>query len=561
MHTEKPQPAHKRIHHIPRLRADLLAGIAIAGLLIPEAVAYSGIAGLPPQAGVIGLFAGLLCYGLFGRSRFAIVSATSSSAAVLAAGTLAIAGVDVGARAAIAPALVILTGACLLIAGAARLGGLSNLVARPVLRGFAFGLACVIALKQLPHLLGVAEVGGDFAPYVAWRVTRQLADLQPATAFAGCLALGVLLVAERIRALPGSLIVIVLGIVASPWLAAHGVALTGPIALTPHWRPPQWPTSAQWLPSVELAAALVLVLYAESYGSIRAFALKHGDRITANRDLLVLGFANALSGLFQGMPVGAGFSASSANEAAGARSRLAGLAAAATVLLLVSFLLHLIERIPQPVLAAIVIHAVSKSWGLSVFKPYLRWRRDRLVALAAVLAVLAFGILDGLLAAIAFSLIMLLRRLARPQLSVLGRLGHGHDFVDLGVHEQARELPGMLILRPEEPLFFANAESVFEAARRTIAPREDLRWVVLSLEESPDLDTTALEALAEFAAWVAARGIGLRVARLKDDARELLLRANLPQLPGSALAYWSVADAALAETGSAPDPSTSDARG
>ena len=191
------------------------------------------------------------------------------------------------------------------------------------------------------------------------------------------------------RRIPGSLLVIVLGIAASGWLAAHGVALTGSIRLAPDWALPTWPSADQWLPSVELAAALLLILFAESYSSIRGFALKHGDPVNPNRDLLVFGVANAVSGLLHGMPVGAGYSATSANEAAGARSRLAGLIAAATMLLMVLLLLRWIERIPEPVLGAIVIHAVSKSWRLSVFKPYLQWKRDRLVALAAVLAVLA----------------------------------------------------------------------------------------------------------------------------------------------------------------------------
>ncbi len=214
---------------------------------------------------------------------------------------------------------------------------------------------------------------------------------------------------------------------------------------------------------MELAAALLLILYAESYSSIRGFALKHGDKVNPNRDLPVLGLANAISGLLHGMPVGAGYSGTSANEAAGARSRLAGLVAAATVLLMVWLLLRWIERIPEPVLAAIVIHAVSKSLRLSTFTPYLRWHRDRLVALAAVLAVLSLGILNGLLFAIAFSLAMLLRQLATPRLSVLGRLADGHDFVDIEQHPEAMQPPAMLIVRPEEPLFFVNAEAVLRS--------------------------------------------------------------------------------------------------
>ena len=190
---------------------DVLAGLSIAGLLLPEAVAYSSIAGLPPQAGVIALFVGLACYGLLGRSRFAIVSATSSSAAVLAAGTLALAGGDQVSRAAIAATLVLLTGGCFLIAGMARLGGLSHLIARPVLRGYTFGLACVIALKQLPHLFGVPELHGDFVPLLLAKLVRDLPQLQVVTLGCGVLALALLFISERLRRVPGSLLAIALG--------------------------------------------------------------------------------------------------------------------------------------------------------------------------------------------------------------------------------------------------------------------------------------------------------------------------------------------------------------
>jgi sulfate permease, SulP family len=526
--------------------ADLLAGLAIAGLLVPEAVAYSGIAGMPPQAGVIALFVGLICYGLLGRSRFAIVSSTSSSAAVLAAGTLALAGNDVVARVAIGATLVLFGGICFLIAGAARLGSLSHLIARPVLRGYTFGLAIVIALKQLPNLGGWPGLHGDFVPLLVADLVRTTNQVHPVTLIAGLIALALLFVCERVRRLPGSLLVIALGVIASGWLSAHGVPLTGTINLQMTLGMPTWPGSGQWLPSVELAAALLLILYAESYSSIRGFALKHNDPVQPNRDLLVLGIANVLCGLFHGMPVGAGYSGTSANEAAGAQSRLAGLVAGASVLLMVLLLLRWIERIPEAVLAAIVIHAVSKSWRVSVFRPYLQWKRDRLLALAAVVAVLSLGILNGLLVAIAFSLILLLRQLAAARLSVLGRLANGHDFVDVSQHPDAVQSPEMLILRPEEPLFFANAESVMTLARQQVELRKYLKQVVLSLEASPDLDSTALESLSDFSAWLQQRGVGLRVARLKDDTRALLLRAALPQLSPQALNYWSVEDAVSA---------------
>jgi len=525
---------------------DLVAGLSIAGLLLPEAVAYSGIAGLPPQAGIIALFVGLATYGLLGRSNYAIVSATSSSAAVLAAGTVALAGTDSISRAAVGATLVLLGGVCFLVAGAARLGGLSHLIARPVLRGYTFGLACVIALKQLPHLLGVASMHGDFVPTLLWQLVAEVPQVKPAAAGIGAVALLLLFACERLRPLPGSLLVIVLGVAASGWLQAYGVELTGTIDLSAGLGWPAWPRSDQWLPSVELAAALLLILYAESYSAIRGFALKHNEKVDANRDLLVLGVANVISGALHGMPVGAGYSGTSANEAAGARTRWSGLIAAACVLVLVLLALRWIERIPQPVLAAIVIHAVSKSLRLSTFAPYLRWRRDRLVALAAVVAVLSLGILNGLLFAIAFSLVMLIRELATPRLSVLGRLGQGHDFVDIAQHPDATEPPGMLIVRPEEPLFFANAEAILSQTRHRVADHTGLRRVVLSLEESPDLDGTVLEALGDFVAWLTARGIELRVARLKNNARDALTRMALPQLPPQALEDWSVEDAVSA---------------
>jgi sulfate permease, SulP family len=523
------------------LAPDVLAGLSIAGLLLPEAVAYSGVATLPPQAGVIALFAGLLCYGLIGRSRFAIVTATSSSAAVLASAMLALGANTIAERVALASLLVVGTGLAFTLCGSLRLGTMSNLIARPVLRGYAFGLALVIAVKQWPTLVHWHAQSSSFFPLLG-ELSRNLAAWHLPSLYCGLAALAGLFLLERIPRLPGALVVIIASIAAAPALAAHGVVLTGPIHLA--LAAPQFvlPQASRWLPLAEFSVALMFILYAESYGSIRTFALKHDEGVQPNRDLLALGIANVLSGLFQGTPVGAGYSGSSANEAAGAQSRFAGLCAAAVVLLLVLLFLRWIERIPEPVLAAIVIHAVSKSLRLGVFGNYVRWQRDRLVAAAAVLAVMFFGVLNGLLAAIAFSIVMLLRELASPRLSVLGRVG-AHDYVSLERFPDALTVPGMLIVRPEEPLFFANAEPLLTQLRERVMAQPAVKLVVLSLEESPDLDSTALETLGEFCAWLTQRGGQLRVARLKDRAREALARAGLAQLPAGALDYSSVDDA------------------
>jgi MFS superfamily sulfate permease-like transporter len=529
---------------------DLLAGLSIAGLLLPEAVAYSGLASLPPQAGVIALFAGLVCYGVLGRSRYAIVTATSSSAAVLAAATLSVAGADPIRRAALASILIVGTGIAFVLAGWFRLGAMSNLIARPVLRGYVFGLALVIVVKQVPQLVGMRVHSADFAP-VLLEVVRGTRSWVPASVAIGLASLAVLFGLERVRKIPGALVVIVAGIAGASFLSSRGVVLTGPIRLSPSLPAFVVPPARQTLQLVEFSLALMFILYAESYSSIRTYALKHDEAVRPNRDLLALGLSNMVSGLLQGTPVGAGYSGTSANEAAGAQSRWAGLSAAAVILVLVVLFLPWIERIPEPVLAAIVIHAVSKSLRPMVFRPYFKWQRDRLVALTSILAVLAFGVLGGLLAAIAFSLVMLLQSLAAPRLSELGRLGV-HDFVSCARYPRAERVPEMLIVRPEEPLFFANADPLLALVRHRVRERPDTRIVVLSLEESPDLDSTSLECLADFALWLAARHIEIRVARLKDKSRDALLRANLPQLSEAELEYSSVDDAVSARASTAP---------
>ncbi|MGY2223174.1 SulP family inorganic anion transporter [Pseudomonas gingeri] len=512
-----------------RSGADLIAGLSIAGLLLPEAVAYSTIANLPPQAGVIALFAGLLCYGLFGTSRFAIVSATSSSAAVLAAATLSVAGTDIALRLTMAIGLVLITGLMFLLAGLFKLGSVTSFIAKPVLRGFAFGLAVTIILKQVASIVDVHPVHSDLIRFIP-ELLGQLPRWNWAGAAVAGVALVLLWIFGRFRRLPGGLLVVMLGVAAGEWLdlPSHGVGLIGVIDL--QLAVPSLPRLgfSDWLKLVELGFALVMILYAESYGSISAFALKHGDRVSSNRDLLVLGGANLLSGLFHGMPAGAGYSATSANEAAGATSRCAGVVAALVVLLIVSTLLPLIALTPEPVLAAIVIHALTRAVSLEPLQRYFAWRRDRFLAICAVGAVLLLGVLDGLLAAVAISLLLMLRQMSSAAVQVLGHLADGHDFVDCQLHPQAREVPGLLILRPGEPLFFANAERILGSVQRLARQQgPGVKAVILSLEESPDLDGTSLEALQDFIRRFRAGDQDLLFARLKHEAHQALLA--LPQ--------------------------------
>ncbi|AOJ62398.1 hypothetical protein WJ32_07945 [Burkholderia ubonensis] len=532
---EAPPPRAQRIGR------DALAGVSIAGLLIPEAVAYAGLANLPPQAGLIALLSGLVVYALTGSSRFAIVSSTSSSAAVLAATVFAESSMGLAAQLALAAALVAMTGVLFILAGALRLGGMSDFVARPVLRGFTFGLALTIVVKQLPKILAIKVQHSD-APRVAFDLIVGAAHANLASVALGGGALALLFLLGRRSRVPATLVVIVLSIAAGyvvDW-QRYGIAIVGHIDFQ-HiaFGMPDLDRNA-WLQTAELGFALILILYAESYGSIRNFALKHGDSVSPNRDLVALGCANLVSGLLHGMPVGAGYSATSANEAAGAQSRFAGLWAAGVIALIVWLLLPQLSRTPEPVLAAIVIFAVSHSLHPSVFRPYWTWHRDRLVVIAALLAVLVLGVLHGLLAAIGVNLLLTLRKLSEPNVSVLGRLRDSHDFVDVSIHEDAQPVPGVLIARPEAQLFFANADRMLNRVRALMKAAPDTHTVLLSLEETPDVDGTTIESLRTFAAECAARDQRFAMVRLKLHALHALHRAADDTLRADAMSELSV---------------------
>ncbi|KVQ87255.1 hypothetical protein WK09_19590 [Burkholderia ubonensis] len=550
---EAPPPRAQRIGR------DALAGVSIAGLLIPEAVAYAGLANLPPQAGLIALLSGLVVYALTGSSRFAIVSSTSSSAAVLAATVFAESGTGLAAQLALAAALVAMTGVLFILAGALRLGGMSDFVARPVLRGFTFGLALTIVVKQLPKILAIKVQHSD-APRVAFDLIVGAAHANPASVALSGGALALLFALGRRSRVPATLVVIVLSIAAGyvvDW-QRYGIAIVGHIDFQ-HvaFGLPTLDRNA-WMQTTELAFALMLILYAESYGSIRNFALKHGDGVSPNRDLVALGCANLVSGLLHGMPVGAGYSATSANEAAGAQSRFAGLWAAGVIALIVWLLLPQLSRTPEPVLAAIVIFAVSHSLHPSVFRPYWTWHRDRLVVIAALLAVLVLGVLHGLLAAIGVSLLLTLRKLSEPNVSVLGRLRDSHDFVDVSIHEDAKPVPGVLIARPEAQLFFANADRMLNRVRALMKAAPDTHTVLLSLEETPDVDGTTIESLRTFAAECAARGQRLAMVRLKLHALHALHRAADDTLRADAMSELSV-DESLQQLQASGRTATADA--
>jgi len=511
-------------------RADLSAGISIAGLMLPEAVAYASIAGLAPGRAILAAIAGCLVYAIAGRSRFAIVSPTSASAAILAAALAAMPG-DAAARGVYATIAVAMTGGLFLVARLLKLGGLTGFVARPVLRGFAFGLAITIILRQIPALAGIDIATTDIGR-LAIGLVRAMPRWDFASVATGLIALVLLLALRRAPKVPGAFVVLALGILASHGLdlPRHGVAVIGTINVRPAW--PVVPRLSFNTLShlLQLVFPLVLILLAESWGTMRALALRHGDMIEPNRELGALGLANLASALVQGMPVAAGFSAGSASEAAGAATRWTGVVAALGLAALAFAATPLIAELPRPVLAAVVIAALTHALDPA---PLLRlWRldRDQYIGLAAAIGVLMFGVLNGMLLAIALSVVALIHRFATPPLIQLGRLGDSHNYVDIARHPEAIVPPGIAIWRPAEPLFFANAEQVLGTLERRLCAQPGLREVVLSLEESFDLDSTALDALIEFDARLCKSGMTLQLARVHDRVRDLLAVAGAETL-------------------------------
>ena len=520
---------------------DVIASLSVAGLLVPECVAYAGIAGLPAQAALIAGILGGFAYALAGHSRFAIVSPTSSSAALLAA-ALASLGASPADRLPMAAAMVGLVGLFFAAMALFRLGNLASFVSRPVLRGFALGIAITIIIKQLPKLLGIAAPHGGIGTILA-ALASQARTIHPLSLLLGAGALVALVAFRRYPRLPGAFIVLLAGIVLSDLieLPARGVASVGEVALV---FPDFHVLSAsleRWVELFKLAMPLALILFAESWGTIRSMALRHGDAVSANRELAALGLANLASAALQGMPVGAGFSVGSANESAGAQSRAAGLLAAGALLVLGLFAGPWLERIPEPVLGAVVIAALTHALSPGPIMRLFRIDRDQWIAVAALLAVLVLGVLNGMLMAVALSIATLLHRFSHPAISRLGRTGdEGHDFVDMAQHGEASPVPGVVIFRPNAPLFFANADATLGAIGRS-ALASPASAIVLSLEQTNDLDSTAVEVLGEFAAQMASHGRIVILARAHDLVRAVLREAGYVALARDAT--FSVDDA------------------
>lgn len=544
MATGTPQSQTKFGATLP---GDVLAGLALAGMLLPEAVAYAAIAGVPPIHALVAALVGLSVYPLLGSSRFATVSATSSAAAIFAS-MVSANGVAAGY------ALVGLTGGLFLLAALLRADFLAAFISRPVLRGFAWALALTIVIKQLPHLTGI-PVHASKVWQLLPELAQRMAQVHTPTLTAGAIALAAWLLLHQLRQkllwLQPSLVVLVLGVVASAlWsLQGLGVAVVGILNLQGvqlHIPELDWES---WVRAVQLAPALLLILFAESWGAVRTLALQNGDTVDSRREMVALGMGNVASGLLQGLPVGAGFSASSANQEAGGRSKLSGVFAALAIAGVLLGLRDWLALLPVPVLAAVVIGILLHRLTPKPLFTSLRMGGDAWLALVAAAGVLLFGVLLGMLLAVGLSALLALRRFAEPVWSELGQLPDTRDYLDTAHHPEVERVSGVVVARPEEPVFFANAETIFRQVLQ-LAQRPGVYALILSMEESDDLDTTAVEALDDLRCHLQSCGQTLLLARLKDRPRIALQRISRVVMAGQQatpwLMYWSVDDAVQA---------------
>jgi high affinity sulfate transporter 1 len=526
-------PAWARGYQRAFLRPDVIAGVVVWSVVAPQALAYAQIAGLPPEAGLMAAPGALLAYAWLGTSRSLIVSATTATSAVSAAAVGPLAGGDVARFAALSAALALVTAVVLALAGWLRFGAIADLISKPVMTGFMFGLGLTIAMEQLPAVLGLEGADGTFFDRIG-ALVRHLDDVDAATAAVGAASLALLVVSRRFwPRLPAPLLVLSLAIAVSALLdlRGHGVDTVGEI---PQALPdPALPdVSASEVVDLIAPAFGVLVVTAEAIGVARAMASAQGARVDPNRDLVALGAANLLGGLSSGFVQSGGASQTAAADEAGGRTQLVAVVCAILILLTGAFLGGLFTDLPQATLSAIVIVAVSGFWDVAELRRFARVRRSAIVfAGLAILGVVGLGVLQGLVITAGLSLLYIVRLLARETVHPLAR------DPDTGAWERRSRHPawpvpdGVLAVRNDGQLFYANVlavkDHVLELADATRPP---VSRIILDLAASPGIDVQTADALSELATAAAARDATLWLAAVRAPARDTLERAGVLEL-------------------------------
>jgi sulfate permease, SulP family len=526
-----PGVAQFRYYRKAWLRGDLLAGLTVAAYLVPQVMAYATLAGLPPVAGLWAAIVPLAAYAVLGSSGQLSVGPESTTALMTAAVLAPRAAGDPAHYAALAAVLALLVGAICFVAGIVQLGLIANLLSRPVLVGYMTGIAIVMIGSQLGKLTGVPVSGDEFVDQVRSFATGAAPMHWPTIAVAASVLLLLLVLGRWAPRVPGPLVAVLAAtaVVAALSLDAHGIHVVGEI-------PNGFPTPGfPFVPMKEVgaliipAAGVAIVAFSDNVLTARAFASRKGLEIDANAELRALGVCNATAGLTQGFPVSSSGSRTALADAVGSRTQLYSVVALGFVLIVMLFASGVLRLFPTAALGALVVFAALRLIDVSEFRRLARFRRSELIlAAATTAAVLGLGVLYGVLAAVALSILDLLRRVAHAHDSVQGfvpRLPGMHDVDD---YPDSTAVPGLVVYRYDAPLCFANAEDFRRRALRAVdSSTPPVEWFLLNAEANVEVDLTALDALDALRADLARRGIVFAMARVKQDLRDSLGAAGL----------------------------------
>jgi sulfate permease, SulP family len=529
------------------LVADALAGLTLWALLVPEAIAYASVAGIPAQFGLYSVPLALLAYTWFGSSQRLVMSPTSTIAALTATVIAPLAAAATDSYVLLTAVLSLLVGVIYLVLAAFRLGFISRIFARPVLDGFIVGLGVYIAVGQLPKVVGVEKPEGNTLQEFLG-VFGEIPEWSVITLLIGVGSFLTLMLLEHIATkVPAPIVVVIVSValVAAMDLEGQGVEVVGDI--------PEGFAFVSWTgltlsdvwSLVPGALGIVVVGFAQSLAIAKAYAATERTTVDADRELMAYGAAAIGSGVLQGMPPSGSLSKSAATEKAGARTAMAFVVSVALVVLTILFLTGLFVNLPEAALAAIVIHAV-----MGMIKPLKIWglRRVRVpdfwLALFAFLGVLLIGVMAGIVIGVLLSLLLLLLRLGSPHTAVLGR-DPDRGFVDVSVNPGAVPVPGVVVLRVDGPLVFASVDGALGDLRTAVAAApEPPGVVVLDLSATYEIDVTAADALASLLDDLRLEGKELRFAGARAPVREYAARLGLANLAGIAEPYPTV-DAAV----------------
>ena len=540
------------------IQRDLVAGVLIVAIAIPLSMGMAEVAGMPPVAGLYSCVLPLIAYALLGSSRQLVIALDASTAALLAAAVTPLAGGDAETYATLAGLVALLVGAILLLAGVLRLGFLGNFLSQPVILGYQAGLAIVVTVSQLPTLLGIS-LEEDGTIHQLAEIVRRLDETNVPTLLVGLVSLALILALRAWKpAVPGALIAVAVATIAVEAfdLVQEGVSVLGalPSGLPALTLPS--PTLHEAAALIAPAAGIALVAAADTIASARAFAQRGGYRLEPNLDLIGLGAANLSSGVSGGISVSASAARTAVAESVGSRSQVAGVSAALLMIAVLLFFTRPLQNVPNAALAAVVISAVLRLIEVPALRRSWRVRRSEfLVALATTAGAVAFGLLQGILIAVAVSILDFVRRATLPHDAVIGRIEGRQGLFDVARYPDARTERGLVLYRFDAALFYANAERFLERALRLVDGTPDVKWFVLDASVISDVDVTAARTLVELDDELDQRGVELVLVDLLADVQDLLARAGLLDGLGAGLVFDTAEDA-IAAFHSRPTPDT-----